>query len=725
VGKKSPFEDAIEQHLPGILPYIGLRIDAVEVTQAIQYSRAAEHLTDPADRGPDNSVPLVAGKPAWVRVYVHSALGFPISDVTGGLKVFARKLGYFWDEMADLDPQPPGWMTAEWDPDYAVERSTLEASLNFVLPADLMCGHLRLDVEAEAPAAGYKVSMSVHIEATLQQTLSMRVIQVAYDGPDGTGSGTLQLPAPDLAEAQSTATWSLLVYPVCSTPIIDLIASYTLTVPLSGDASSGCTDGFYELNMHLAQFKNTDGNLPDTIYYGLVPADVPHGPNDGCQTCGVSSGFVGGGVAMAHEIGHLLSFSHVPGCDDPLNLDPNYPAYEPYDPPGTPHGSIGEYGFDINNGLIHSPATYKDLMTYCEGSTRWVSLYHYFRSINKPFFTPTHVCQDEPWWPNGKAYDPFWWIRPPEPPEGLPVAAHHSPHLEPLISIIGVRHQTGELDVRSVTRMIASSSLLGGTRTEIVAELVDDAGHPVAAAPVYRLASQGDCGCRDHDDGRDGKWVFQAFLPDVTTGSALRLLAEGEQRWERQVPPHRPVIESFDAQINDGRLNVAWQLGKDDENCEVWLRRITDAPHRPRVIHISRGTGKANLDLALLPLGTVSLELAVHDGFHITTSEAANVDVPGRPPTVAIFHPKDHQVLRGGGTLRLHGVATSADGKPIDSANCHWLVDGAPVASGVDAWVVAPGPGEHQVKLTAEDRFGQGERTATFRTVKTARALRS
>ena len=35
----------------------GLFIEGVEVTQAIQYYRAEDHLADAADRGPDNSVP--------------------------------------------------------------------------------------------------------------------------------------------------------------------------------------------------------------------------------------------------------------------------------------------------------------------------------------------------------------------------------------------------------------------------------------------------------------------------------------------------------------------------------------------------------------------------------------------------------------------------------------------------------------------------------------------
>ena len=35
---------------------LALRIDGIEVTQGIQWYSAAEHLTDPADRGPDNGV---------------------------------------------------------------------------------------------------------------------------------------------------------------------------------------------------------------------------------------------------------------------------------------------------------------------------------------------------------------------------------------------------------------------------------------------------------------------------------------------------------------------------------------------------------------------------------------------------------------------------------------------------------------------------------------------
>ena len=52
-----------------------LHISGIEVTQSIQHYRSAQHLTDTADIEPDNAIRLVAGKPAWVRVYLGSIFG--------------------------------------------------------------------------------------------------------------------------------------------------------------------------------------------------------------------------------------------------------------------------------------------------------------------------------------------------------------------------------------------------------------------------------------------------------------------------------------------------------------------------------------------------------------------------------------------------------------------------------------------------------------------------
>ena len=73
----------------GLLWRFGLSIAGIEVTQATQYYESDDHLTDPADRGPNNGIRLVAGKPAWVRVYLWSVFG--ASGVTGTLEVQRRR----------------------------------------------------------------------------------------------------------------------------------------------------------------------------------------------------------------------------------------------------------------------------------------------------------------------------------------------------------------------------------------------------------------------------------------------------------------------------------------------------------------------------------------------------------------------------------------------------------------------------------------------------------
>ena len=62
-----------------------LIIRGLEVTQAIQYYRSAEHLTDPGEQLPDNAVTLIANKSAWVRVYIESDSGQAVANVTGTL----------------------------------------------------------------------------------------------------------------------------------------------------------------------------------------------------------------------------------------------------------------------------------------------------------------------------------------------------------------------------------------------------------------------------------------------------------------------------------------------------------------------------------------------------------------------------------------------------------------------------------------------------------------
>ncbi len=113
-----------------------VRVDGVEVTQAIQFYHAADHLTDSDDQFPDNSVQLVAYKDAWVRVYLRSGL---VSSVTGvtGTSSRAPPARFIFDPPETFNPQPPGTVTAPQTIDYATERGDIRvrSTLSFRLRA--------------------------------------------------------------------------------------------------------------------------------------------------------------------------------------------------------------------------------------------------------------------------------------------------------------------------------------------------------------------------------------------------------------------------------------------------------------------------------------------------------------------------------------------------------------------------------------------------------------
>jgi hypothetical protein len=186
-----------------------------------------------------------------------------------------------------------------------------------------------------------------------------------------------------------------------------------------------------------------------------------------------------------------------------------------------------------------------------------------------------------------------------------------------------------------------------------------------------------------------------------------------------------------------GELVIEWAVEYAGESePEAWIRWSADdgaswhpiaiglrggeaaatSGRRKRTATIGLRGGEAALDLSAVPSGKAIVQLLAHDGFSTAVSESVAIEIPARPPSVAILHPQDGRTLQAGGTLRLWGAATSGAGEPVNPERTRWLIDGQEVARGLDAWVVAPPEGDHECTLVVED----GEpvtRTSRFRTV--------
>lgn len=690
-------------------------ISGIEVTQGVQYYHSNEHLTDPADQGADNSIRLVRGKPAWVRVYTTTWFGS--RTVTGTLLLQRRVAGILWVTVATLNPQSPGQAVIHAHDDYATIRGSLSSTLNFIIPADQMCGTMRLIARTQSGAVSDERTQGIQV--TLEQTLRLAGVMISYNGPASSAPNApnLTIAAPTLADLQAMAGTALTLFPVQSTANFRSGGSISWNRHLQDPfGATGCTTNWDALHAAVVNARTADGNQAGWIYYGLLPGGVPMGPVGGCGGGGVSVGPVGQPGTLAHEAAHACGLQHAP-CGGAPRPDTAYPAYEPYDPTNIPQGSTGEYGLDINNGNVASPAFFKDFMSYCRPN--WISPYHYAHLTNTPLLNPKTVCIDLPWWKDWVIREKlkFPRIPLPDPPPfdlDLPVFPPSSPPID-VISLI-VRIERGKVvEVSHVARTRAQIETPEAVATSLVARLRGSNGEVASEAPLLRLTTEA-CGCRGrHANGAEPEnYLAQAFIPDTGPGLALEITDGKTNLWERKAPAHAVAVGRVEvsAKRNDAVV-VSWSAV--GEATEYWVRWSRDGEHWQSVATGLTET-RAQVDLRALPPGKLLLQIVAHDGFYSHASKPVKIQVPERGPDVSILHPNQGFTYQAGQTLRLWGSAATPDGKMPDAESSVWLLNGKEIGHGLDIWIEAPRRGKHVVELRTKTRTGTGKANVNFNT---------
>ena len=698
-----------------------VQIRGIEVTQAIQYYRSSEHLSDPADRGPDNSVPLIADKPAWVRVYVESETGTDIPDVTGQLTVRYGPLNQKSGPPLRLMPKGSGVVIARAYPDYTTIRSTPAATLNFVIPRDRMSGLVVLNVEVSIGSGPVLATKSITIAPNLRQTLKLRGVMIGYSGPNlDSPPANTTVNAPTLDDLQKTAAWALRVMPVSSSAIFEIASTIQETTPLAGDIANGrCPPSWVDLNSRVAQARLADGNRPDYIYYGLLPKGFPNSGNAlGCEASDVASGFVGDAnqpgqlvnqVAMAHEISHNCGLLHAP-CGTSIGTpDPNYPAYEPYETPTAKRASIGEFGLDISTGLVPTPDTARDYMSYCVPF--WVSLYTYRNLIANPKLNPQTVGTR--WWEGNGLYDPWWfldydpgypplyWFDRGDPPE-------RRIDMMRVIAITGTRDPIGVVRVTHIVRTEVFSEELPGTMTDLAVQLMDTNGAVLASAPLRASPSQAGCGCQGSNNGASQEFLT-GFLPDVAPGIAIVIKRNDATLWERRAPVRAVEVRDLQTKRQRGGLiQFTWKVDwPDREKGYCWLRYSTDRGRTWKSAAVDLRGDRTTIDASHLPAGRILVQVSAHDGFYSAHSKPAVLVNDVRPPSLAILNPPPGRSLVAGEALHLWGSAAGQPGSSEDDLDFVWSIDDKQIGDELEVFTTVPSPGRHRAKLVCK---GHGKR---------------
>jgi hypothetical protein len=347
------------------VPVTDLTLREVALYQSVKIT-LAQGGTDVVDR----KAQVVANRPGLMRVFVDLKDGFVARQVR-----------------ARLELHRAGVLTRALEQTVSVSGPSTDADQPTTFNFELLGEDVTTDAEyavsllelsgstaggggAAPPARFPEVGLVSFSALATASPFRVVVVPVRYNG-DGSG----RVPTLDTAAVTTIRNTLFNMFPVAQLDV-------TVREPMDfGDAITSSGDGWSELLDSCLSQRDADAVDPKVYYYcmfnpavdfrtycrggcvaGLGP--VPRA-NDTFSRGAIGLGFGDAAGTMAHELGHALGRPHAP-CGGVAGPDPNYPYAG---------GSVGAWGYDMENKTLLSPEQYTDLMGYC--NRVWISDYNY------------------------------------------------------------------------------------------------------------------------------------------------------------------------------------------------------------------------------------------------------------------------------------------------------------------------------------------------------------
>lgn len=670
-----------------------------------------------AVQNPANSVPLVAGKPAWLRVSGRIASTSSGADsVLVGMSVRGFAGG------AAL-PGSPLFPTRGAQTAYTrmQDRGTEDEGWWFRIPAGWMQDNLRLEAEINPDGS--------IIEGTRGDNTISRTFDVHPRGrvrvrvhPLRTHQGVISgyMPAyqalEDLAEHLLPTHELKLDYvggPVIEewqgTPFPWSFGPYEL--------SASDDDSFWvllKLGYRRIVFEAAAPFGPDVVFdaglFHSFPTRAFNGlalPSAGLLICDFEPGGAQdlnrprSGVTLAHEVAHNFDRQHV-NCGGPADPDPAFP-HPPCQLDAILDPATGHQGYNpFAPGIVRASAA-ADLMSYA--SLRWTSDYSWqavFDAIGGPAAGMQHRIN--PRAPTGRKL--------------LLAAAIGETGSSPLQPALLLP------DASAVARAVALVSEADDDATFVVRVL--GAGGAVLQSVPAGLFEPSDAGMRpvfaiiDEDPAAERVELAPAANPAVS----LSHITGGGAAPE--VGISAPVVGSVAGEV----LQIRWEAS-DPEGQEVRsaVRYSHDGGASWRLLAEDLRRGELDVPTADLPGSApfaALVEVLATDGLRTTSSLSGAFTVPrkGPRPFIVLETRTEREclvpdpLLRPGEPVVLHGVAHDAEDGPADAASLGWTLAGPTAATASGAEFVPPTlrPGSYLATLRTLDSHGTpGEATLPFR----------
>ncbi|MFN8482327.1 MAG: IPT/TIG domain-containing protein [Anaerolineae bacterium] len=718
-----------------------VRITGWEITQGIQSPGLAAN---------GNDVPLVAGKPTYVRVYGRRAGGPRTNGIKARLE--AWKAGGYLGVLRPLNghatlafPLPGGNETSD--------RTRLDNGWLFQLPDNWTeWGSIRLKATIESPSLDRDVARDVSFaDAAPICTVFIPVRtqnRVRMFGPDhgfAVEMAERLLPTPkiwrfyqdnDVARLQprfGLPPWEYVPFNMSSDSTLVLL-SLLLRDKLSDDPDV------------------CDNAGARTHYVGVVAGD-PNG--DGMDTAADGnngSSFLGwdqmwfrlpfpAGVrpsqewryqrapTLAHELGHDYGRKHV-NCPvgGPDDTDPTYPY--PTCQMDQDDGATAHYGLipsaDASDFEIILPRATGDLMSYAHqlnpAKPRWTS-----------DWTWKGILAEIPGGYRGSPDQPGLAAAKPSPRPASDAAAAELAAASDAVLIRGVINPApgqSSLGYAWVAPTAAvSRRMLAKWQANAASAYVALRLPKAAGAYHLRLLGAGGAVLDDRaitlpttsDPPGSGVPFFLSF-PAPTGSVESLMLMDGETELARRTPgsrsPTLSIVTPSGGETFDADLTLAWRASDPDaadsllfsvqyspDDGQTWRALLTDLPN-------VGGTDTMNVSLRSL-LGTPGsktvsrVRVLASDGYHTALATSAAFTLSNRPPQPYIDMPSAAQTIAPGGAVILRGGANDAEDGVLGGDRLGWQVSGplpSPITgSGRQLTLAGLPPGVYHASLSATD----------------------
>lgn len=700
-----------------------LTVGSIEVNQGIQDL--------------DNSVPLIAERPALVRVYPVS--NDIIHSLGARLYITAEIDGLSGTrQFTDLPVEPIRRCLSVFP--QGADRDDLNQSFNFILPPQISGGiptgpvTMRAVLDPTGVLDSFNQADATHTE-DFHFTATAPICLLTFPVLTLDNSGEELIPPATIPRPIIRRAEALLPTPeILDYPQNNVLSKFPGSRPYEFDSGGSTNTARVNSKLWAQRFtsntpwhcESRDGSVH---YVGIIGEDVLNTSTTGnfngyAMTPGSGMHFrlrgemdpekIGrndpfGGMTLAHELGHNFFRRHV-DCGDPLSigflvdwivLDLSYHYHTCEFSPVSSDSYFGADLFDLNDPAIIPPSTgdsspiWGDLMSY--GDNRWTSDYTWRaifdkldRSRKSGEVTPSLEWYDQ--WREKSTH-------------GREVLVHATIDEDGNAEFHYTLNLDGELIPQENREELAASREKAMEQESPFAfDVRDSDGEQIMSVPVE--VSLG-------EDAGPPEVVLGALVPSPDDLASIQLVfTGGDVMVEAFRPANEPTVEitePTDSTTADENIIVDWTATHPDKSDllamiqysadgDRWQTIAADVEEAPHVLNAALLQGAA---------GTARIRVIVSDGFNTAHAVSDSFTVLPRDPIVSITRPGDGDAFFHGTPIFTETYAYDPEDGHLRGEALKWHIDGiGDVGEGHIALLQDLPVGTHRLVVQATDSYG-------------------